>query len=119
MSEKITKFTNKVSPLIEGQVPDFIQADHPIFVDFVKDYHAKGIHYVICTDISKDGMLQGASNELYKEIMSITNVKLIASGGVSCFNDLIELQEIGCEGVIVGKAFYEGKITLAELQKIC
>jgi len=88
-------------------------------VDFISNYEKEGINYVICTDISKDGMLQGTSNELYREIMSITNVNLIASGGVSCFNDLIELQEIGCEGVIVGKAFYEGKITLAELQKLC
>ena len=64
-------------------------------------------------------MLQGTSNELYREIIANTNVKLIASGGVSNMDDLILLKEIGCEGAIVGKAFYEGKITLTQLQKLC
>jgi phosphoribosylformimino-5-aminoimidazole carboxamide ribotide isomerase len=88
-------------------------------VDFIETYQKEGVHYVICTDISKDGMLQGTSNELYQEILKKTNVKLIASGGVSCFDDLIKLRELGCEGAIVGKAFYEGKLTLNELKKIC
>lgn len=85
-------------------------------VDFIKQYEQEGIQQVICTDISKDGMLQGTSNELYKEIIKKTNIKLIASGGVSCFNDLLLLQEIGCEGVIIGKAIYEGKILLKDLR---
>jgi len=84
-------------------------------IDFIDNYQKKGVAYVICTDIAKDGMLQGTSNELYKEILNKTNIKLIASGGVSCYNDLLLLQEIGCEGVIIGKAFYEGKLTLKEL----
>ena len=88
-------------------------------IDFIKQYEKDGVSYVICTDIAKDGMLQGTSNELYKEILSKTNVKLIASGGVSCFDDLLKVQEIGCEGAIIGKAFYEGKLTLKELQKLC
>ncbi len=88
-------------------------------VDFIADYQKVGISYVVCTDIAKDGMLQGTSNELYSEILSKTNVKLIASGGVSCFNDLIILKEMGCEGAIIGKAFYEGKITLNELKTLC
>lgn len=88
-------------------------------VDFISRYENEGINYVICTDIAKDGMLQGTSNELYKEILKKTNIKLIASGGVSCFNDLLLLQEIGCEGAIIGKAFYEGKLTLKQLQKLC
>jgi phosphoribosylformimino-5-aminoimidazole carboxamide ribotide isomerase len=88
-------------------------------VDFITGYEKEGINYVICTDIAKDGMLQGTSNELYKEILKKTNIKLIASGGVSCFNDLLLLQEIGCEGAIIGKAFYEGKLTLKQLQKLC
>lgn len=87
-------------------------------VDFVSDYQQKGIQYVICTDISRDGMLQGASNELYKEILEKTNVKLIASGGVSSMDDLIALKELGCEGVIIGKAIYEGRIKLNELRII-
>lgn len=85
-------------------------------VDFIKNYEQDGIKYVICTDISKDGMLSGTSNDLYKEIINKTNVKLIASGGVSCMNDLFLLQEIGCEGAIIGKAIYEGKISLNELR---
>ena len=88
-------------------------------VDFIKDYEAQGAKYVICTDIAKDGMLQGTSNDLYKEILYITSVNLIASGGVSSINDLEKLITIGCEGAIVGKAFYEGKITLKELEKLC
>lgn len=88
-------------------------------IDFIEQYAKKGISYVICTDISKDGMLQGTSNELYKEILQKNNVKLIASGGVSSVDDLKLLDEIGCEGAIVGKAFYEGKITLAQLKELC
>lgn len=88
-------------------------------VEFISEYEKEGISYVICTDIAKDGMLQGTSNELYNEIMSKTKVKLIASGGVSCLDDLLLLQEMGVEGAIVGKAFYEGKITLNELKKLC
>lgn len=84
-------------------------------VDFIQEYEAKRVKYVICTDIAKDGMLQGTSNDLYKEIMSKTDVHLIASGGVSCMDDLVLLKEIGCEGAIIGKAFYEGKIRLEEL----
>ena len=88
-------------------------------IDFIDSYQKKGIRNVICTDISKDGMLQGASNELYREILKVTGISLIASGGVSCMNDLYQLKELGCEGVILGKAIYEGNITLKELQKLC
>ncbi|MDE5491591.1 1-(5-phosphoribosyl)-5-[(5-phosphoribosylamino)methylideneamino]imidazole-4-carboxamide isomerase [Elizabethkingia meningoseptica] len=87
-------------------------------IDFIRDYTQKGISYVICTDIAKDGMLEGTSNELYKEILENTAVKLIASGGVSKMEDLHLLKEIGCEGVILGKAIYEGRIKLNELQKL-
>jgi phosphoribosylformimino-5-aminoimidazole carboxamide ribotide isomerase len=88
-------------------------------VDFIGDYEKNGIQYVICTDIAKDGMLQGTSNELYAEIIDKTKVKLIASGGVSCFDDLGIVKELGCEGVIIGKAIYEGKITLKQLSTLC
>ena len=88
-------------------------------VDFIKEFESKGIDYVICTDISKDGMLLGTSNELYSEIITKTKVKLIASGGVSCFQDVEKMVEIGCEGAIIGKAIYEHKITLKELSKLC
>jgi len=88
-------------------------------VDFIIDYESKGVQYVICTDIAKDGMLQGTSNELYKEITSKSDVKLIASGGVSSMKDLELVKELGCEGAILGKAIYEGNIKLKELQKLC
>ena len=88
-------------------------------LDFIKSYEAKGILYVICTDIAKDGMLQGTSNDLYKEIIKETKVNLIASGGVSSMDDLLQLKDMGCEGAILGKAIYEGNISLKELQKLC
>lgn len=88
-------------------------------LDFINQYEQDGVSYVICTDIAKDGMLQGTSNELYDEIIAKTNVKLIASGGVSTIDDLIMLKDMGCEGAIIGKALYEGRITLNQLQKLC
>ena len=84
-------------------------------IDFIQEYKTKGIDYVICTDIAKDGMLQGTSNELYAEILAASDVKLIASGGVSSIDDLIKVKELGCEGAILGKAIYEGRIDLKVL----
>ena len=88
-------------------------------IDFIQDYKSKGIKYVICTDISKDGMLEGTSNELYSEILEKTKVQLIASGGVSSIENLIKLKSIGCDAAIIGKAIYENKISLKELSKLC
>ncbi|MBL4707986.1 MAG: 1-(5-phosphoribosyl)-5-[(5-phosphoribosylamino)methylideneamino]imidazole-4-carboxamide isomerase [Flavobacteriales bacterium] len=88
-------------------------------LDFIQGYEKKGIQEVICTDISKDGMLQGPSFELYKEILRQTKVQLIASGGVTSFQDLLDLKALGCAGAIIGKAIYEGKITLKELERLC
>ena len=88
-------------------------------IDFITAYANKGITNVICTDIAKDGMLEGTSNALYEEIIANTSINLIASGGVACLDDLIQVKAIGCEGVIIGKAIYEGKITLNELQTLC
>ena len=95
-------------------------------IPFINEYHSKGIQYVICTDISKDGMLEGPSFELYSKILNSTRVsgraqsrpqlKLIASGGISTFDELPRLLELGCEGVIIGKAIYENKISLKQLE---
>lgn len=123
-------------------------------VDFIKLYQKEGVDYVICTDISKDGMLAGPSFDLYKEILSschpepvegfkqtlsgraqsrpeeneqknnlstaleetTKNIKLIASGGISTFEELPKLAEMGCEGTIIGKAIYENRITLKQLE---
>jgi phosphoribosylformimino-5-aminoimidazole carboxamide ribotide isomerase len=85
-------------------------------IPFVKNYVSKGISYVICTDVAKDGLLQGPSTELYQEILQeIPELKLIASGGVSSMKDLEELEKIGVYGAIVGKAYYEGRVSLEEL----
>lgn len=86
-------------------------------VDFIADYAGKGIRYTICTDISKDGMLEGPSVDLYREILEKTDLHLIASGGISSVEDLHVLQQLGCEGAIIGKAIYEGKIKLSELNE--
>lgn len=85
-------------------------------VEFISEYEKKGIKYVVCTDIAKDGMLNGTSTELYCEILEKTGVNLIASGGISSIQDLEDMKKIGCEGVIVGKAIYEEKITFKELR---
>ena len=87
--------------------------------DFIAEYVSKGVKYVVCTDISKDGMLQGPSIDIYKEILAATNVNLIASGGISSLTDIKNMEKIGCEGTIVGKAFYEGKVTLKKLSELC
>lgn len=85
-------------------------------VDFVNHYAAKGVQQVICTDIQRDGMLQGAAEDLYREIIAKSGVKLIASGGVSSMDDLAKLKSVGCDGAIIGKAIYEGSIKLEELK---
>jgi phosphoribosylformimino-5-aminoimidazole carboxamide ribotide isomerase len=86
-------------------------------IPFIQSYQDDGIKYVICTDIAKDGMLEGPSFDLYKNILSqTTNLKLIASGGISTFEELPKLAEMGCEGTIIGKAIYEGRITLKQLE---
>jgi phosphoribosylformimino-5-aminoimidazole carboxamide ribotide isomerase len=92
-------------------------------IPFIADYQQKGIQYVICTDISKDGMLEGPSFEMYQNILdschsegSDESLKLIASGGISTFDEIPKLAEMGCEGVIIGKAIYENKISLKQLE---
>jgi len=92
-------------------------------IPFIQQYQQEGIQYVICTDISKDGMLEGPSFDLYKKILrdcvapnGVENLKLIASGGISTFDELPKLAEMGCEGTIIGKAIYEGRISLKQLE---
>ncbi|MDO9154047.1 MAG: 1-(5-phosphoribosyl)-5-[(5-phosphoribosylamino)methylideneamino]imidazole-4-carboxamide isomerase [Paludibacter sp.] len=87
-------------------------------ISFVNNYMKQGISQVICTDISKDGMLQGTSNELYKKMRNkIPCIYLIASGGVSSISDIELLHEDKVQAVIIGKAIYENKIKLNELTK--
>ncbi len=87
-------------------------------IPFIQSYQKEGVQYVICTDISKDGMLQGPSFELYERIINeAPYIKLIASGGISTFSELPKLAELGCEGTIIGKAIYENRISLKELEE--
>ncbi|MEP6616476.1 MAG: 1-(5-phosphoribosyl)-5-[(5-phosphoribosylamino)methylideneamino]imidazole-4-carboxamide isomerase [Ginsengibacter sp.] len=88
-------------------------------LEFMGKILALGATRVFCTDISKDGMLKGPAFDLYKEIMAeFPAIGLIASGGVQDVADVIELKKIGCKGVIIGKAIYEGKISLSQLSKL-
>jgi phosphoribosylformimino-5-aminoimidazole carboxamide ribotide isomerase len=88
-------------------------------IKFITEYRARGIKYTICTDINKDGMLKGPSVGLYKEILEIPGLKLIASGGITSIKDIEELSLIGCEGAIIGKALYEGILDLKDLSRLC
>ena len=88
-------------------------------ISFISEYKSRGVKYAICTDIKKDGMLKGPSTTLYKEILDTVKINLIASGGISSVRDIEDVRQAGCEGVIIGKAVYEGKIGLNELGKIC
>jgi len=85
--------------------------------DFIQEYLEKGVSQVFCTDVSKDGLLQGPALELYKNIVGkFPSLHFIASGGVSSFDDVLRLEEVGCSGVIIGKAIYEGRISLNQLK---
>jgi len=87
-------------------------------ITYLKEWSSKKMNNIFCTDVSKDGLLQGASVNLYKKILeAIPNIHLNASGGVSSIEDVEGLEAIGCSGVIIGKALYEGKIKLNELKK--
>ncbi len=88
-------------------------------ISFISEYYAAGIKYAICTDAEKDGMLKGPSTKIYKEILTEVNINLIASGGISSIKDIEDIKTAGCEGVIVGKAVYEGRIKLNALTTIC
>ena len=99
-------------------VGGWLEASKEDLIPFIQKYENEGVSYVICTDISKDGMLTGPSFDLYKKILNSTsNIKLIASGGVSTFDELPRLAEMGCEGTIIGKAIYEHKISMKEIEE--
>ncbi len=83
---------------------------------FLERYLEAGVRYAICTDVSKDGLLQGSALELYAQIRErFPDLQLIASGGVTEMEEIERLQEIGCFGAIIGKAIYEGRIQLRDL----
>ena len=87
--------------------------------DFIQKYIEHGVQQIFCTDVAKDGALQGPSVELYKNIIQkFPDLHFIASGGVSNIEDVYQLEEINCKGVIIGKAIYEGRISLKELKAV-
>jgi phosphoribosylformimino-5-aminoimidazole carboxamide ribotide isomerase len=87
-------------------------------INYISAYISKGIKNIFCTDISRDGLLQGTAVDLYKKILiAFPQLNLIASGGVASIADVEILETAGCSGVIIGKALYEGKIQMTELKK--
>ena len=104
---------NKI--MIKGWLEESAFTPEKIF----QTYDASSIRGYVLTDIEKDGMLEGSSKDLYQKIISDSSVKLIASGGINSMHDLEKLKLIGCDGAIIGKAIYEGKISLKEISKLC
>lgn len=99
-------------------VGGWLEATELPVIEFISEFHKKGISKVISTDISRDGMLTGPSFELYQEILGLLpKVEIIASGGISKMEDILKLDKMGVPGVIVGKAIYENRITLKEIKK--
>ncbi|MFP2994922.1 1-(5-phosphoribosyl)-5-[(5-phosphoribosylamino)methylideneamino]imidazole-4-carboxamide isomerase [Spongiivirga sp. MCCC 1A20706] len=101
-------------------VSGWLEESDEELIPFIQQYQKEGVQYIICTDISKDGMLEGPSFDLYDKIIKQCNnnstIKLIASGGISTFDELPKLKEMGCEGTIIGKAIYEGRISMKQLE---
>ena len=98
-------------------VSGWLEESQTNIYDFIKEKTEDGIQYVISTDIDKDGMLEGPSFDLYEKIIGENpNIKLIASGGITSTNDLVQLKSMGCEGAIIGKALYENRITFNDLK---
>ena len=98
-------------------ISGWLENSNQDIIPYIKNYQNNGIQYVISTDISNDGMLLGPNFELYKKIIDETkDLKLIASGGISTFDELPKLAQLGCEGTIIGKAIYENRITLKQLE---
>lgn len=99
-------------------VNGWMQTSNIAIDSFISDYLAQGISNIFCTDVSKDGRLEGPSTALYQSLIQLfPNLNLVASGGVSSLQDLETLKAIGCAGAIVGKAIYENRISLESLQQ--
>ena len=99
-------------------ISGWLESSDKELIPFIEGYKKEGVNYVICTDISKDGMLQGPSFELYSRILKqVPTIALIASGGISHFDELAKLSDMGCEGTIIGKAIYENRISMKQLEQ--
>lgn len=86
---------------------------------FLVKFRSEGVKYALCTDIEKDGMLKGPSVSIYRELVSVSGMNIIASGGISSTEDVRQLKKAGCEGAVIGKAILESKITFNELNDLC
>lgn len=99
-------------------VSGWMESSQTHVTDFIQEYVNLGVLKFFCTDVAKDGMLEGPAVGLYQQILhSFPQIELVASGGVSSLNDLHALNEIGCSGAIVGKAIYENKISIQDLKE--
>lgn len=86
--------------------------------ELIGKYKTKGVKQFFCTDVEKDGLLQGTAIDLYKKILNQhPSIDLIASGGITAVSELDELRQAGCDGAIIGKAIYENRITLSDLKR--
>lgn len=93
------------------------QTEIPV-IEFLQQQMTSRVHYFFCTDISKDGKLEGPAENLYRKIIAqCPGIRLVASGGISSMNDIVRMEEIGCAGVIVGKAIYENRISLKDIEQ--
>ncbi|HRB71217.1 1-(5-phosphoribosyl)-5-[(5-phosphoribosylamino)methylideneamino]imidazole-4-carboxamide isomerase [Flavobacterium sp. WV_118_3] len=100
-------------------ISGWLEESDQTIIPFLQDYVKKGIEYVICTDINRDGTLAGPAVDLYSELLqTFPEIKLIASGGISNVETLLELDELGCDAAIIGKAIYENRISLKELERL-
>lgn len=87
-------------------------------IEFIRNLMTQRVHYYFCTDISKDGKLEGPAEELYRRIIArCPGIRLVASGGITTIDDILCMEKLGCEGVIIGKALYEGRLSLKELEQ--
>ena len=98
-------------------VNGWTESSNKTLSDFLSELNGVGVKTVICTDVSKDGAMQGTNYEMYREIVGRFNIDFIASGGVSSIGDVIKLKETGLAGAIIGKAYYTGAISLSEAIK--
>jgi phosphoribosylformimino-5-aminoimidazole carboxamide ribotide isomerase len=115
-SEKIILSADVKNEMV--QVSGWQESSSKMLSDFVNDFHSHGLQYVTCTDINTDGMLAGPNLDLYKKmVIEFRKVKWIASGGVSNIQDVHTLRTTGVDGVIIGKAIYENRISLHELSE--
>ena len=122
LKEAIKRYGDKIVVSIDAKggyvaTEGWVKTSELTVIDFVKELEAIGVDTIVYTDIARDGMLMGPDIEGLLAIKKTTTIKVIASGGISCKEDLERLKEIGVEGAIVGKALYEGKLTLTEISQ--